>query len=133
MHRSFAFRNNIAPKRTYGFAGGTKSWPLPSPLVTGDGSQTLNAFYLAPVFAGNVLTGSTPADYSGYPGNFFPATDAEVGFVDISRGNYRLGPGSPYKNAATDGKDPGASIDALEAATAGALSGAWIPVSPPRR
>jgi hypothetical protein len=97
--------------------------------VTGDGSQTLNAFYLAPVFVGNVLTGSTPANYSGYPGNFFPATDAEVGLVDLSRGNYRLGPASPYKNGATDGKDPGAAIDALEAATAGAVSGDWTPES----
>src|SRR5437773_6524047 len=46
VHRSFTFRNNIAPKRTHGFAGGTKSWP-PSPPVTGDGSQTLNTFYIA--------------------------------------------------------------------------------------
>ena len=43
--------------------------------------------------------------------------------MDLSRGNYRLGPASPYKNAATDGKDLGAAIDALEAATAGAASG----------
>ena len=125
VHRSFAFRNNIAPKAAHGFAGGTKSWPAPSPLVTGDGRQTLDTFYLAPVFTGNVLVGSRPADYSGYPGNLFPATDAEVGFVDLARGNYRLGPASPYKNAATDGKDPGAAIDALEAATAGAVSGEW--------
>jgi hypothetical protein len=130
VHRSFTFRNNIAPKVTYGFAGGTKSWPAPSPVVTGDGSQTLHAFYLAPVFTGNVLAGSTPADYSGYPGNFFPATDAEVGFVDLVRGNYRLAPASPYKKAASDGKDPGAAIDALEAATAGAVSGKWPPVRP---
>jgi hypothetical protein len=34
-------------------------------------------------------------------------------------------PASPYKNAATDGKDPGAAIDALDAATAGAVSGEW--------
>jgi hypothetical protein len=125
VHRSFVFRNNIAPKRTHGFAGGTKSWPLSSPPVTGDGSQTLDTFYIAPVFVGNVLIGSTPAHYSGHPGNFFPTTDAEVGFVDVARGNYRLGPASPYRNAATDGKDPGAAIDALEAATAGAVSGNW--------
>lgn len=43
----------------------------------------------------------------------------DVGFVDLARGNFRLGPGSPGKNAATDGKDVGADIDALEAATAG--------------
>jgi len=72
-----------------------------------------------------VLIGSTPASYSGHPGNFFPATEAEVGFVDLARGNYRLGPRSPYQNAATDGKEPGAAIDALEAATAGAVSGKW--------
>jgi len=125
VHRAFTFRNNIAPKGTHGFAGGTKSWPSPSPLVTGDGSQTLDAFYVAPVFAGNVLIGSTPASYSGHPGNFFPATEAEVGFVDLARGNYRLGPRSPYQSAATDGKEPGAAIDALEAATAGAVSGRW--------
>jgi hypothetical protein len=125
VHRSFAFRNNIAPKRTHGFAGGTKSWPPPSPLVASDGSQTLNTFYVAPVFAGNVLIGSTPADYSGHPGNFFPSTDSEVGFVGLSRADYRLGPASPFKNGATDGQDPGAAIDALEAATAGAVSGLW--------
>ena len=125
VHRSFTFRNNIAAKGTHGFVGGTKSWPAPSPLVTGDGSPTLDTFYLAPVFTGNVLIGSTPADYSRYPANFFPAADADVGFADLSRGNYRLGPVSPYKNAATDGKDPGAAIDALEAATAGAVSGEW--------
>ena len=65
-------------------------------------------------------------------GKFVPATDAEVGFVDLSRGNYRLGPASPYKSTATDGKDPGAAIDALEAATAGAVSGDWTSGSSPR-
>jgi hypothetical protein len=132
VHRSFAFRNNIAPKGTHGFVGGTRSWPAPSPLVTGDGGQTLTTFYVDPVFTGNVLTGSTPGDYSGYPGNFFPATEAEVGFVDLPRANYRLGPASPYKNAATGGRDPGAAIDALEAATVGAVSGTWPPRSPSR-
>jgi len=127
VHRSFTFRDNVVPKSTHGFAGGTKSWPPPSPIVTGDGSRTLDTFYVAPVFAGNVLIGSTPADYAGHPGNLFPASEAEVGFVDLARGNYRLGPASPYRRAGTNGKDPGAAIDALEAATAGAVSGAWPP------
>jgi hypothetical protein len=52
--------------------------------------------------------------------------------VYLSRGNYRLGPDSPYKNAATDGTDPGAAIDALEAATLGAVSGDWTRDSSPR-
>jgi hypothetical protein len=90
----------------------------------------LDRFYVAPVFIGNVLVGSTAADYARYPGNFFPATDSEVGFAGLARGNYRLSPASPYKNKATDGKDPGAAIDALEAATAGAVSGEWPRVRP---
>ena len=57
VHRSLTFRNNIAPKGTHGFAGGTKSWPAPSPLVTGDGSQTLDTFYVAPVLAGKKFPG----------------------------------------------------------------------------
>ncbi|RPH48824.1 MAG: hypothetical protein EHM91_03800, partial [Planctomycetota bacterium] len=90
VHRSFTFRNNVAAKRTYGFAGGTKNWPPPSPLLTGDGSRTLETFYIAPVFTGNVLIGSSPESYSGHPGNFFPPTEGDVGFVDLARGNYRL-------------------------------------------
>jgi hypothetical protein len=132
VHRSFTFRNNVAPKRTHGFAGGTKSWPPPSPVVTEDGSATLDTFFIAPVFAGNVLIGSTAASYPRHPGNFFPATEDEVGFVDLSGGDYRLGPRSPYKKKGTDGRDPGAAIDAIEAATAGAVSGRRAPDSPPR-
>ena len=51
------------------------------------------------------------------------AVTANARSADPARGNYRLGPASPFKNAGTDGKDPGAAIDALEAATAGAVSG----------
>jgi hypothetical protein len=123
VHRSFTFRDNVVAKTPHGFAGGTKSWPAPSAPVTADGSQTLDTFYVSPVFVGNVLTGSAPASYSRHPGNFFPASDAEVGFVDLARGNYRLGPASRYKNSASDGRDPGAAIDALEAATAGVSEG----------
>jgi hypothetical protein len=65
-------------------AGGTKNWRVTSPPVTRDGSETLNAFYLAPA-AGIVLTGSAPGDDQRYPGNFLPATDSEVGFVETSR------------------------------------------------
>src|SRR5262249_9919062 len=75
-HRSFRSRNNIAPRRTQGLGGGPRAGRAPPPSVRGDGRRTLDPFYIAPVFIGNILTGSTTADYSGYPGNFFPATDA---------------------------------------------------------
>jgi hypothetical protein len=44
---------------------------------------------------------------------------ADVGFVDLAKGNYRLGPRSRGKGRATDGRDVGADIDLLEMKTAG--------------
>src|SRR5437879_8148733 len=57
-----------------------------------------------------------------YPtGNFFPASiDPGVGFVNYPGGDYHLAASSPYKNQATDGTDPGANIDALNAMTVNA-------------
>ena len=64
--------------------------------------------------------------------NFFPGGFSEVGFVNFNKGNGgdyhlckapKLAPSckgaSKYANAGTDGKDLGADIDAIEAATAG--------------
>jgi hypothetical protein len=55
-------------------------------------------------------------------GNSFPATDADVQFVNYKNGNggdYHLLPSSPYKNAGLDGKDLGADVDAVMNALAG--------------
>jgi hypothetical protein len=55
-------------------------------------------------------------------GNFLPASDTTVQFVNYNNGNggdYHLAVSSPYKNAGTDGKDPGADIDLVEAGIAG--------------
>jgi hypothetical protein len=57
-------------------------------------------------------------------GNFFPPDPSAVQFADYSNGNggdYHLLPGSPYKNAGSDGTDVGANVDAVNQATAGAL------------
>ena len=123
LHAGFVFRDNIAPKRTYGFAGATTLQSgLGTPNVT-DGDATLERFFVAPLVAGNVLTGASPVDWLDHPSNFFPASDADVEFLDLAGGDYRLAPTSPFKNAATDGTDPGADILAIEAATASAISG----------
>jgi hypothetical protein len=42
---------------------------------------------------------------------------AAVKFMDFKNGNYILAPSSPFKNAGTDGKDIGADIAGLNAAT----------------
>jgi hypothetical protein len=46
-------------------------------------------------------------------------TLADVGFVNLAGGNFRLAAGSRGKNAATDGRDVGADIDMVEMKTAG--------------
>src|SRR6185369_7001269 len=79
-----------------------------------------NRYYPSWVFAGNVLA-ELPSDVSPsqYPTNtFFPA-NFNAQFVDAANGNYRLASSSPYKGAATDGKDIGCDFDQLEAAQAG--------------
>jgi len=107
----FVYTNNLTPVGAYGFTG----------VGTSPGIDTLNAYFPGAVFARNVLAGPWErGDPSLYPpDNFFPASLAEVAFVDLAGGIYRLAAVSPYKNAGTDGKDIGADIDAIEAAIAG--------------
>ena len=116
-HTGFVYRNNITPRPAtgFGFIGDG----------TAEGVLTLTAFFPLAVFQHNVLAGADPAIYPA--GNFFPSSLDEVGFVDRAGGNYRLAVTSPFKNSATDGTDIGADIDALEAATAGVISGTPAP------
>jgi regulation of enolase protein 1 (concanavalin A-like superfamily) len=63
-----------------------------------------------------------------YPaGNYFPATYDAVGFANLAAGDYHLSSSSAYTRTGTDGRDPGADIDALIAA----LSGTAVPSRPP--
>src|SRR6266513_2688230 len=101
--------------------------------VSGDGTAgnppaTLAGSFPGAVFAGNALVGGSSLDYP--PNNFFPPTPADVGFVNYAGGDYRLAASSPYKNAGTDGKDVGADINAINAATANVISGATSAASP---
>lgn len=109
------FRNNITPRGQYGLFGSGK----------GEGNAALDYFFLDYDFVKNAVFGNATVS-SKYPaGNFFPATRNDVGFVDLSHGNYRLLDNSPYRNAGTDGKDLGVDFDALQKATAGTVSGNW--------
>ncbi|MEO8620414.1 MAG: hypothetical protein ABI625_05060 [bacterium] len=49
------------------------------------------------------------------PGNAYPATAAVVGFFDLAGENYRLAPNSRFKRPGSDGREPGANLDSLEA------------------
>lgn len=109
------FKNNIQSYGQYGVFGSGK----------GSGSSSLNAYCLNPVFKSNVLA-IPPSGFNANtypPGNFFPTNWNAVGFVDMANGNFRLKATSPYAGAGTDGKDIGANVDAVYAATCSAIAG----------
>ena len=101
----FVYTNNMSRHNTYGIYGDGY----------GAGFQSINIYFKGAVIRRNVLAGGTASKYPA--DNFFPPTAEFLGnFVNPSGGNYRLGV-SPYNNAGTDGKDIGADIDAIEAAS----------------
>lgn len=125
----FTFTNNIVARGLYGISGGG----------IGEGTRGLNGYFVNPVVTKNVIA-NVPGNFNPntYPaGNYFPPW-ATVQFTDQSNGNYRLAPGSPYKNAGTDGKDLGTDWDVVTGATCFARSGdptqpcpAAVPLLPP--
>ena len=100
----YVFRNNLMAHNQYGIFGDS----------VGSGSPTLSKYFPGYVFAKNVIAGANPNNYPA--GNFYPAQLDDARFIDRAGGGYRLSPTSPYKGAATDGKDIGCDFDALEAA-----------------
>jgi hypothetical protein len=117
----FTYTSNLAPNNLYG-VGGTNTY--------GNPILTLTTFFPSAVFRRNVLAGGNPALYPA--DNFFPLSLATVGFLDLAGGNYKLQATSLYHNAGLDGKDVGADIDAVNAATALSVSGAGatLPAAP---
>ena len=114
----FDFRDNLLSNGSYGFLG----------TGTGPGTSTLNTYFSNYTFQMNALI----AGGGTYPvGNYFPTSNAAVGFVDYAGGNYRLALQSALKGAASDGTDVGADIDALELLTACVTNGSCSSSSPP--
>lgn len=103
------FTNNIAPTNVYGILGSG----------TGTGFQTFQRYCPDIVLAGNVLAGGPASKYPA--NNYFPPDLNAVGFVDLAGHDYRLAPGSPYRNAGTDGRDVGADVATILAVTAGVI------------
>ncbi len=117
-HTGFVYRNNLTAHNQYGVGGdGTYGNPL----------LTLTTFFPGAIFQKNVLMGGDVSDYP--PVNYFPSTWQNVGFVDFALADYRLAASSPYRLLGTDGKDLGADMVAVNAATAGAVGGGGTPPS----
>jgi hypothetical protein len=101
--------NNVLSGGTYGIIGDG----------TGVGISALEAFAPSSTFLGNVLV--IPSDYiSQFPiGNSYPTTESGIGFVSLSSNDYHLSGISPYR--ANTGRDPGADVDAVQAAVSGVV------------
>jgi hypothetical protein len=105
----FVFADNLTTHGQYGVFGSD----------FGEGTPAID-HYVAPgyLFERNVIIGGTSRGYP--PRNFYPATIADVGFVDVGSGNYRLRTTSSFSKQARDGRDPGANIYAVDRAIRGA-------------
>ena len=88
--------------------------------VTGDnfgGGPAIANYAPGSTFMGNVLV--SPSG-SGFPaGNYFPVNTGTIRFLNFAGEDFHLLSSSPYKGKATTGRDPGADIDALNAAMVG--------------
>jgi hypothetical protein len=103
----FVYQDNLVEYGRYGLFGSG----------AGSGNSALAAYFVDPVFEGNlVVGGGSPSSYPA--GNAFAADFDAAGATD----ELRLLPASPHSGGASDGRDPGADIDALEAALAGVAS-----------
>jgi hypothetical protein len=116
--KNFVFTNNIVNAGTapvWSTGGGPANCAFHDEPLT-----TFDACFSNSSFAGNVIIASPPTKWPA--GNFFPSSAAAVKFIRYNGGNggdYHLQSSSRYKHAGTDGKDPGADLDAIQAAVAG--------------
>jgi hypothetical protein len=119
---NFVFTNSIVltgPYPVWSTGGGPTNCAYhDSPLTT------FNACFSGYSFTHVAVIGSSSNfPVSTWPkGNFFPSSGVAVQFVNYnagSGGDYHLRPSSPYKGVATDGKDLGADVDAVDSAIAG--------------
>jgi len=104
--RRFVLRDNVVRHNQYGIAG----------TGTGIGVPTLLAQFPGSVVTGNVIVGGQAGRYP--PGNSFPQTLEEVGFVDMARRNWAIAGTSWVRGAASDGKTLVANDEVVRRASA---------------
>jgi len=105
-HQLFVFEDNLVLHNQYGVIGSG----------TAPGRPSLDRYFPHAVVRRNVFVGG---DAAAYPAdNFFPPSVDGVGFVDRQRGNFRLSAKSPFRRAASDGRDPGADVQSVAPAMA---------------
>ncbi len=89
---------------------------------TSEGSVSLNKFAPGSLYSNNAMAYGGSA--GSYPtNNWFPATLNDVGFVNFAGGDYHLSGSSAYANKGYDGRNIGADIDQVNAATRNSVVG----------
>jgi hypothetical protein len=89
----FVYQKNVTIRDSKGY--GVKG------DATGEGTIALNTFAPSATFLENVIVGANASQYPAK--NFYPASPIEVGFVDPTKGDFRLDPASRYHRPATAG------------------------------
>jgi hypothetical protein len=105
----FTLQDNIFLAQSYPiFAGGGST-------ITGLSSAAPGFVWTNNVFAGPWPTpvGVTSSLLPQGNGNDYPASEANIGYINLTGRDYRLASTSPYKNAASDERDIGVDWDAF--------------------
>jgi len=105
--QQFTMTNNIAPDNSWAIMGGG----------TAPGNGTIAAYFPNSTLLRGVWAAAPSSSYPS--GNYYPSNLSAVGFVNLAGGDYHLASTSFYRNAALDGTDVGANLDAILSATAG--------------
>ena len=106
-HTSFVFQNNVVMLNEVGVIGSS----------AGEGNDSLRRYFPDSVFRRNVIIGGVAGRYPS--DNFFPASLQDAGLTIPRDQDFRLTLVRPYARAATDGRDPGADVDAVARALDG--------------
>jgi hypothetical protein len=133
MHNTIMSANGTSPAAVY-FGGGGQarlvmhsnifhhgSWGVKGD-ATGAGTASLAKFAPGYLFTNNAIANGGTA--SAYPANnYFPGAFSNLGFVNLTGGDYRLATSSTYRNKGYDGRDIGADINTVNSMTSKAVVG----------
>ena len=127
MHNTVVSASGQNPAAVYFGSGGNSRLVIHSNVlhhgyagVKGDGmaegTSSLNNYAAGALYTNNAMVAG--GSVSGYPtNNWFPSTLADIGFVNVGGGDYHLGGTSAYANKGYDGRNIGADVNQVDAAT----------------
>jgi hypothetical protein len=118
--RHITWTNTVGDAGVYGTwpSGGTPDWNC-SNLQGSSPKSKMENCWKDSVFRANLLVGGNAirGQRGEWPdGNYFVDSQEAIGYVKLNGGldgDYHLGPSSKFRGKGTDGRDPGADIDAV--------------------